>query len=300
MNWDDLRFVLATVDCGSLLGAAKRLGVDHTTVGRRIDAAEEALGVRLLTRTRRGVVLTAEGTRLLSSLRQVEASVLAVKRDAHAQQEGLTGKVRVTSPETLGAHYLAARLARFQSQHPGLVVELDPCGTVVDLVRHEAEVALRTFRSEHEGLVVREAATITYGVYGSPGYLARRPVVRPVDLREHAVLSIPTSSTELEQRWLARLAPGVAPVFVSPVSSVLKEAALAGAGLAILPCYLADGDDRLRWVPLPDPPSETVWLTVHRDLRRVPRVRAVLDFLADTMRSDAALFRGPSGGDGRG
>lgn len=294
MNWDDMRFVLATADAGSLLGAAKRLRVDHTTVGRRIDSAERALSVRLFTRNRVGYTLTAEGERLLGAMRQVEEAVFAVERDAHAQQESLAGTVRLTSPETLGAHYLASRLASFQRQHAGLVIELVPAGEVFDLSRREAEIAIRSFRSDSDGLVLRKVATVRYGVYGSVEYLERRPVGKRPDLSEHPVLSIPPGSSEVEQRWLEHLSPGTTPVFVSPVSSALREAALGGAGLAILPCYLGDSDVRLRQVAMPDPPSETLWMTVHRDLRKTPRVRAVLDFLAATMKADAALFGGRS------
>ena len=292
MNWDDIRFVVATARAGSLLAAAKRLGVDHSTVGRRIDAAEAALGVHLFTRTRRGVVPTPEGVRLLASMGKVEAAVLSVERDARAQQQSLAGTVRVTSPETLGAHYLASRLARFQGEHSGLTIELVPSGEVFDLVRQEAEVGVRTFRSDHEGLVVRKLATVHYGLYAAPAYLERRPVSPRPDLQQHAILSIPPSADEVEQRWLARIAPGVVPTFVSPVSSALREAARGGAGLAILPCYLGDEDDSLRRVPMPHPPHETVWMTVHRDLRTMPRVRAVLDFLVQTTKADAPLFEG--------
>lgn len=295
MNWDDIRFVVATADAGSLLAAAKRLGVDHSTVGRRIDAAEHALGTRLFTRTRRGVVPTADGTRLLASMRRVEAAVGAVERDARAQAATLAGTVRVTAPETFGAHYLASRLARLQSRHTGLVIELVPSGEVFDLVRQEAEVGVRTFRSDHEGLVVRRLATLRYGLYAAPSYLARRPVGPRPDLRQHAILSTPPTADEVEQRWLARLAPGVTPAFVSPVSSALREAARGGAGLAILPRYLGDEDPTLRRVPMPEPPSETVWTTVHRDLRTMPRVRAVLDFLAETTEADTALLAGEVG-----
>jgi len=296
MNWEDLRFVVATADAGSLLAAARRLGVDHTTVGRRIDSAEQALGVLLFTRTRSGVLPTAACTRLLPSMRRVEAAVHDVERDARAQQQGLAGTVRVTSPETLGAHYLAGRLARFQAEHEGLHIELIPSGEVFDLVRQEAEVGVRTFRSEHEGLVVRRLVTLRYSLYASAAYLDRRPIRGRPNLQEHALLSIPPSSDEVEQRWLARMAPGVVPTFISPVSSALLQAARGGAGLAILPCYLGDADDSLRRVDTPEPPTQTLWLTVHRDLRQMPRVRAVLDFLVASVKTDEALFNGrPTG-----
>ncbi len=292
MNWDDLRFVLAVSGTGSLLGAAKQLGVDHTTVGRRVAAAERDLDVQLFTRAATGYSLTADGERLVAGMRGVEQAVLSVQRDAMAQQQSLAGTVRVTSPETLGVHYLASRLARFQQQHRGLVIELVPAGEVLDLGRQQAEIAIRPFRSESEGLVLRKLARVRYGVFASVEYLSRRPVRAQGDLSDHPILSIPVTSNETEQRWLEQLAPGLMPTFMSPVSSALLQAARAGAGLAILPCYLGDADAELCRIPLPRSPVDTLWMTVHRDLRMAPRVRAVLDFLAEQAKSDALLFDG--------
>ena len=132
MNWDDLRFVLAVSRAGSLTRAASVLHVDHTTVGRRVEAAEAALGVRMFTRTTTGLVLTDDADRLLASMRQVEDAVLALERAAAAQDERLEGPVRVTSPETFGVSYLAPRLAGFGLSHPGVAIELMPAGAVLE------------------------------------------------------------------------------------------------------------------------------------------------------------------------
>lgn len=292
MNWDDLRYALAVAEHGSLLAAARQLGVDHTTVGRRVEAAESSLGVHLFTRSRRGYALTSEGTRLLPSLRQVDAAARKVEREAHAQQADHTGLVRLTTPETFGSHYLAPRLAELVRAYPGLVVELDPAGAVFDLSKGEAEIGIRTFRTDEEGIVLRRAAVIGYGLYASKGYLDRHPVGPSVDLSQHTVLGIPPSTSEPEQAWLARLSPGARPALISPVSSALREAAREGAGVAVLPCYLAASVPELERIPAPDPPTETLWLTVHRDVRNIPRVRLVLDFLARVLARDADRLRG--------
>ena len=294
MGWDDLRFVMALSKGGSLARAAKVLEVDHTTVGRRIEAAERWLGVRLFTRTTAGYVPTADAERLLQPMGAVEDAVLAVERAAHANRDALEGPVRVTSPETLGISYLAPRLAAFGSEHPGLEIELLPGGEVLDLHRREAELAVRPFRSSHESLVVRRVAELTYGLYASTAYLARRPLRTARDLCDHAILSGVPGPKEIEARWLKRLTPGIhiRPAFVSTLSSVLLGAARASAGVAILPRYLGDAEPTLRHIAMPDEPKEALWLTVRRDLRHTPRVRAVLDFLASRMKDDAPLFRG--------
>jgi DNA-binding transcriptional LysR family regulator len=291
MNWDDLRYVLALAKAGSLARAAKALRVDHTTVARRVAAAEEALGLALFTRTAQGLVPTADADRLLAPMRQVEDAVLAVERAAEAEDGRLEGTVRVTSPETFGIAYLAPRLSAFGQDHAGLQLELLPAGEVLDLGRREAEVALRPFRSAQADLLVRRAGEVGYGVYATKKYWVKHRLTRPDALHEHPVLSSPEEGA-IETSWLRRLDPRAVPSFVSVSSLALLAAARAGAGVAILPRYLGDAEPTLRHVPLPDPPSEPLWLTVHRDLRRTPRVRAVLDFLAATLKGDAALLRG--------
>lgn len=291
MNWDDLRFVLALSRAGSLARAAKVLEVDHTTVGRRVEAAEASLGVRLFTRTTTGYVLTADADRLLAPMKQVEEAVLTVERRANADRDTLEGAVRVTSPETFGIAYLAPRLATFGQAHPGLKIQLVPAGEVLDLGRRQAELAVRLFRSKQENLVVRRAGEVTYGLYASHAYLARHPLKTREALGDHPILGAPEPG-EIEARWLARLNPRARTTFVSTFSLALQAAARASAGVAVLPRYLGDADPALRHVPMPEEPSEQVWLTVHKDLKRTPRVRALLDFLAETLKNDAPILRG--------
>ncbi len=287
MNWDDLRYVAALARHGSLAKTAARLGVEHTTVGRRVDAAERSLNLKLFTRTPAGYLLTQDGDQLVSRLQAVEDAVLELERGVRAKTDELAGSVRVTSPETLGVAYLAPRLARFLTDHPSLRIELLPAGKVLDLSRSEAELAVRTFRTKHERLVVRRVGQVGFRLYASRRYLARRPVQRAADLASAALL-VPTDGPELA--WLQRLAPGVAPAFVSEVSLALAQAAQADAGLAVLPRYVGDGSPELVGVPLPSEPTEPLYLTVHRDLRNTPRVRAVADFIVSSMRGDRRLL----------
>ncbi len=294
MNWDDLRFVLAVADTGTLSRAAKTLAVDHTTVGRRIEAAEAALGVRLFTRTTRGYVPTADADRLIAPLQQMEEAVLSVERGVASRGDGLAGAVRVTSPETFGASYLSPRLAKFGVKHPSLTIELMPAGEVFDLGRRQAELAVRFFRSKDQNLVVRRVGEVTYGLYASKSYLTSHPLKSARELNKHRILSgIPT---EIEARWLAQLDARAKPTFVSTFSLALRDAAVAGAGVAILPCFLGDTTPSLRHVKMPAPPREPIWLTVHRDLQRAPRVRSLMDFLAAEVAADAGLLSGATRG----
>jgi DNA-binding transcriptional LysR family regulator len=296
-NWDDVRYVLAVAKAGSLAKTAKALGVDRTTVGRRVEALEEALGVRLFTRTSSGYVPTADAERLLPVMRSVEDAVIALERGVHARKSTINGVVRVTSPETLGCLYLAPRLARLRHQHPSLAIELSSTGTVLDLARREADLAVRMFTSAHESLVVRRVGSLRHDLYASREYVAKRPVRKPSELRDHPLLSSEAPSRgkrpgALDARWLDRLSGGARPTLVCDLSMALLAACREGAGIAVLPRYVRDAEAELVHLPMPDPPSEPIWITVHRDMRDTPRVRVVLDHLAACLTADATLLDG--------
>lgn len=216
----------------------------------------------------------------------------AVERGAEAQAHSVDGTVRITSPETFGVCYLAPRLAQLGRLHPGLTIELLPSGDVLDLARREADIAVRAFRSKIDGLVVRRAGTIGYGLYAAEAYLAGRAVRGAEALREHPILTTALTPGALDAEWVQRLTGGVRPAMVSELSIALLEGALAGAGIAVLPRYVGDAHARLRYLPMPDEPKEPVWILVHRDVRDAPRVRVVLDFLAERMQQDRSVLSG--------
>jgi DNA-binding transcriptional LysR family regulator len=290
MNWDDYRFVWAVVRHGSLLRAARALGVDHTTVGRRVEAAEQSLGVKLFRRSTAGVVLTADGERLVESLQRVEDAVLGLERAAQADAAEAVGRVRVTSPESFGIAWLAPALGGLAEAWPGLVVELEPGGAIADLHRGEAEIALRFFRTTDAALTTRRVAEVGHGVYASRGFLARHPVAGPEDLAGCAVLG--GGDEDAETQWLLGLAPGMRVVFRSPLALVLAGAARAGVGVTVLPRFVGDADAELVYVPMPNEPRDTLWLTLHRDLRGTPRVRAVVEWLLAKFEAGREALRG--------
>jgi DNA-binding transcriptional LysR family regulator len=290
MNWDDLRYVVALSRTGALARASKELGVNHTTVGRRIEAAEATLGVRLFSRTTTGYILTDDGQRLLASLQGVEDAVHVVERQAHEHRDSLEGTVRITAPETFGISYLSPRLAAFGRHHPELTIELLPSGEVLDLGKRQAQIAVRFFRSRHENLVVRRVADVVHALYASKSYLARTPVTHARQLSEHPIVTATPGAMEAD--WVTRLTGGVQPRFSSNLTLALVGAARASAGITVLPRYLGDLEPTLQRIPMPDEPSEPVWLTVHRDLKSVPRVRVLLDFLAQCLKEDRVLLTG--------
>lgn len=277
INWDHLRFLLALAEHGTLSGAARVLGVDHSTVGRRVDAAEAALGLRLFTRSVSGYALTPDGERLLPPLRSVDTAVQGLRRAAQAREQEVAGPVRVSCPETLGMTWLAQRLAEFGAAHPKLQLHVDPTGRLADLARGEAEIAIRNVRATQQRLVVLPLAEVRCGLYASEHYLSRVPADGP--LEAHRFLAPPAAPGSVEGAWLQRLCPGAQPVLVSELSITLAAAAQVHAGVAILPEYLGRSTPGLLRLGAAVSPPERLWLTVHEDARKVARVRALMAFL---------------------
>jgi DNA-binding transcriptional LysR family regulator len=293
MNWDDLRFVLALAKGRSLARAARELSVDHSTVGRRIEALEADLGIRLFTRTTSGYVVTPEAEELLPEIRRVEAAVLALERAAQARDEMLCGAVRLTSNEVFGSRYLAPRLAPLALQHPGLIIEIQTGSHIFDLARREADIGVRLFRTNLDYLAVKRAGELAFGLYAAEEYLRRRPApASPAELHAHdLVLDDADPLQSVEPSWLEQIGGGRV-VLKTNSTAVTLAAVTAGLGIALLPRFLGEAEPTLRYLPMPDEPVRGIWLTVHRDLRDTPRVRAVLDHLAQVIQADAALLRG--------
>jgi DNA-binding transcriptional LysR family regulator len=284
LDWDDLRFAVTLARTGSLAETGQSLGVDPSTVGRRVAAAERALGVRLFARSTAGYVLTPDGERLVAPLERVASAVDDTLRTAAARDAGLEGTVRVTAPESFGVAWLAPRLATLGASHPRLRIELVPSGAVLDLVRREADVAIRTVRTRHTSLVARRFLTVRHALYASATYLRKRPVTSEADLAQHPLL-VPTSGVELA--WITSIVATPRIALAVELSLALVEAARAGAGVAVLPRYLGDrAPDLVRLAVGRDPPEETLWLTVHGDLRRAPRFRLIMDELIAAARAE--------------
>jgi DNA-binding transcriptional LysR family regulator len=283
LNWDDLRFIATVARTGSLLAASGALGVDHTTVGRRVSAAERALGTTLFVRSPTGLALTPEGEQLLVSVAGVEAAILAVERQAGARDRSLAGRVKITAPETLGCTFLAPRLLRFSAQHPGLVIDVDASGAVRSLHRREAEVAVRTWKSDADSLFVKKAGRIAHSVYAATSLASRRSVKSASDLQ--TVPQIVGGGEDKETHFLRALAPDAPVVMRCDLSLGVQAALHTGHAVGVLPRYLGDADAGLVRVPVKGEPVDDVFLTVHKDLRQAPRVRAVLDFLGEAFAS---------------
>lgn len=286
MNWDDLRVFLALARSGSLSATARALGVDHSTVARRVSALEEDLGVKLFDRLPRGYSPTTEGEGIAGLALRVEDAVLALERHAEGRSGEPAGIVRLSAPPAFASHFLAPRLARLRRSMPKLVVELVGDARAVSLTRREADLAIRLSRPEDEGLIARRLGGMGYGLYAAPGYLADRdPSGWEFIGYDESLDHVP------QQRWLRAIAGERPFVFRANDLMSLLAAARAEIGIAAIPHFLGRPDPALVAIPAPlAPEPRELWLLVHRDLRRAARVRAVMDSLIGIVAAERDLL----------
>jgi molybdate transport repressor ModE-like protein len=296
-DWNDFRLVLAVHRAGTLAAAARVLGIDHSTAFRRLNALEARIGARLFERMPGGVYrATAAGDRTAVAAERMEGETLALDRDLVGQDHRLSGRVRITSSETLAYARLTHHLAAFRQVHPGIEIELIIDNRVLSLSRREADIALRPVRPKEGDLWGRKLADVAWGVYGAPALVETTGRLSGPDaLRERPLLGWEQGAAGIRVAdWLARAAPAAA--FVYRTNSLVNQltAARAGIGLAVLPCYLGDSEAglvRALDAPLPELAGE-LWIVTHMDLKTTARVRAFFDIVGGALARESSLFQG--------
>jgi DNA-binding transcriptional LysR family regulator len=289
--WTDLQHVLAVADHGSLAAAARALGVNHTTVLRRVTAFEKSLGVKLFARSRTGYVLTAAGEEIAASARAMQETVHAIERRVAGRDLRLTGTVRVTTTDTLAVTLMPAVLATFASAHPAIQLELTTTTAMVDLRKRDADVAVRATTAPPQHLVGRRVGQIAFSLYASAPYLTRVPARRA--LEQHVWLAPDDSlaSTSIAT-WMKRTLD-VTPVLRADTLTALANAAAAGFGVTALPCYLGDSRPELKRIRgVITKMSSELWVLTHEDLRRTARIRALTDHLVQAFAAQRDALEG--------
>lgn len=242
IDWEDLRFVLAVAEANSLAAAARALGVNHTTVLRRVGSFEQKLGVRLFDRLPSGYTLTAGGEELLAVARQMAETVTELERRLTGQDLRLEGSLRITTTDTLMASILPSILAAFRQRHPGVLLEVSTSNALANLSHRDADVAIRPAVDSPDALVGRRIASVAFAIYAAPSYLqeCRVASVDEVDFaRERWIgLGDALASTSVA-RWMRAALPSPAALRCDSLVAA-REAAVAGIGLTALPCYLGD------------------------------------------------------------
>ena len=288
MDWDNLRFFLELSRAGTLQSAARRLEVDHTTVARRIQALEKQVGSPLFSREPDGHRLTEAGRRLQPQVEAMERAFRAVETTAPASHEGLSGLVRIGATEGFGTVVLAPRLALFAQQHPKLVIDLLAMPRLVHLSRREADIVISLERPARGPVVVAKLTDYTLRLYASQSYLdAHPPIQAREDLRGHSFISyVDDLLFSKELQYLDELYRPDA--FALRSTSVLAQyqAVAAGAGIAVLPAFIADRDPTLRRI-LPTQAqaslTRTFWMSMPAETKHLGRMQAVWDFVRATV-----------------
>lgn len=291
MDWDDLRYFLELARQKRLNQAGKKLGVDHTTVGRRIEMLETALGCRLFESTPSGYGLTDAGRRLLEPAEAIEGQVAVLRESALEHGSRVNGTVRVGTPEGFGTLFLTPRLPRLQEQHPELDVELLTLPRFPSLAAREADIVLTLDPPQHGRYMTARLTDFTYGLYATPSYLARHAPIRTrAQLAGHRFVGYLDDMLPTPQfHYLEALVPGARPRFTSSGMLAQVAAVRADMGLAILAHYMA-GPDLVPVLPREATWKHTFWLTTHVDWFRLRRVRAVWDFMRRAVEAERGLF----------
>lgn len=292
-----MRDFLAVARTGSLNRAAQKLGVNASTVGRRIETLEATLGVRLFQRSQTGYVLTDEGEGLIARAEKFEETGIAFERRAQAS-ESVEGRVRLATAENLANFLIIPALPDFRAQHPKLTLEIVTDIRSVNLNRREADLALRLVRPTQGNVSIRRVGLMRNGLYGSVDYVQRKQADSKekdcgrFDGDEFIAWSehygdLPTA------QWMDRVLQGRAPALVTSSLYAQLVAARAGLGLTVLPCFMAQAEPTLRHVPSTvDLIEQYLWLAIHSDLVGSARVRAVADFLTALIHRNAASLEG--------
>jgi len=287
LDWDDLRSFLAIARHGTLSAAARALGVRQTTMGRRLAALEDRAGARLLLKTPGGFVLTQAGETILPHVERIEAEALAVERGVSGRDIRLEGIVRISTIEILAVEVLTPAFVRLREAHPGITLEVTAEARNVSLTRREADIALGLARLTQGDLAVRRVGSIGFGVYAARAYLDRAGMPDfAAGAPGHVTILNPAEAMGLpEMAWFAGLTRAARPGIRHNSRYGQRAAAIAGMGLAVLSHLMSEGTDLVRLeTPVP-PPARDVFLAVHEDIRHTPRIRAVTDAIAATMRA---------------
>ncbi|MEQ8783349.1 MAG: LysR family transcriptional regulator [Roseibium album] len=293
-NWDDLKFVLAIATAGNVTRAAKRLGVTHSTVSRRLSALEESMATRLFERLPEGFVPTAAGEQAVAAARRVEAEVLTLDTRITAQDTELEGPLRITAAQLLFQVQLAEIMQQFSERHPRIELQMIAANEKLSLHRREADIAVRVTDNPGETLFGRLATGQNRCYYMSRNF-ARK--YRETMETGHASIPLPCVTF----KWWGQGVPKeirtrYKSAFISLVADdmiALLAAVKAGIGVGRLPCFLGDPDPDLVRIPGMEPSRYLdIWVLTHPDLKNVARIRTFLRFAADAFKARSGLYLG--------
>jgi len=291
LSWDDFRYVKAIADTHSLAGAAEALGVNHSTVFRRLGQIEQQLGSRLFDRGRTAYTLTACGEEMVELARRMGEDIVAFERRVSGQDLRPAGELRITTSDMVLLYLLNDVLVGFRRAYPDILLDVLVSNQRLNLSKRDADVAVRATYQTPEALSGRRVARIAWAVFG-PQALAAKPFDPAVDGRRHDWIAfVDPVSIVKATKWLKGHVDEKRIVYKVNTMLGLAEAAAGGAGMVLLPCYVGAAIAGLAQLspPLPELEGE-LWLVTHPDLRNTARVRAFLDYCTTAIAQRRSLI----------
>ncbi|MDP9787164.1 LysR family transcriptional regulator [Agrobacterium tumefaciens] len=292
MNWDDVRLFLSVARSGQFLSAARKLGVNHATLSRRISALEAAIGTQLFLRSTNGCELTEEGQRLLAGAERMETEMLNAQANLGRVDTAVAGTVRIGAPDGLGVSFLAPRLGRLTARYPDLKIQLVPVPRSFSLSQREADIAITIERPEQGRLMFSKLTDYSLGLYASADYLAEYGTPADIEaLKRHRrigyvedlIFSPSLNFTgEIMRDWDA--------AFEISSATGQTEAVRSGAGIGILHNYIAGQYPKLLRIMPHLTISRSYWTAYHESARQLVRVRTVVDFLQELVAEERRIF----------
>lgn len=278
VNWDNLRYVLTVANNGSIAAAARELGVNRSTVLRRIDAFQKSLDCRIFERGDSGYTLTPEAEKMIEAAREVESTLYNMQRDVAGRELRLEGELRVTTTYSLMATLMGPVIASFHRAHPKIVIDVTATNNILDLNRRDADVAIRPTRAPQPPLLGYRLRDVAFGVYASIDYLSNS---RAASWLEHQWIGFDRDllSTALG-RWFEATIPAARICLRGDSFITIRVAAENGVGAALLPCFLGSHSTTLKRLDAPtDELTTGLWALTHPDLVRSARVQAFINHL---------------------
>lgn len=293
MEWGDLSIILAIGRTGSLSGAARSLGKTHSTIFRNIRAIEEKTGVRFFDKFDNGYMPTDAGRTAIEYAERIEGEVHALGLEILGRDTKLSGRIRITCPDSFAADHAPGLVAAFVAQNPDISVDVSPAHGAFDLNRREAEIAIRATGAPPESAYGRKICPFRFALYGHPDVVAS---IGAGVLSDQPFCAIEGSlGLFYKLFWKTKEQGEEHMVFQCVSTRAVLNAAAQGLGLTFLPCYVGDADDRL--IRISDPLQQlelNLWILTHPDLRNTARVRAFMSFLYDELAAKADLWGGHS------
>lgn len=294
-NWNDIRYFLVLSRTCSFVAAAAQLKVTHSTVARRISALEDAIQTRLFVRTEKGCRLTLAGEQLLPLAEELEKTALQFQAQVSGQDHQLSGTIRIGSPDGLGNSFLAPRLCVLQSNNPQLEIELIAVPIYASLSKREVDILLTLRKPTAAKIVAKRIMSYRFGLFAARQYLDRyAPIETMTDLARHTFVGyIDDLIYDQRLRFLEEFSPSLSTSFRSSTILAQMNAIKAGAGIGVLPYFLAHDERELISVLPTHYIEREFWLQVNPESRQLARVRATIDFIVAQMLTNKDIFLSP-------